>query len=631
MDAQSLKKFVENMRSQGMPDDEIERNLQIANHPQNTIDELLGKTPADMAAKEQRQDDAPIIDPNNRPQIIKARGGTLEAPSAPSDEGMVAATTAADEGAPSTKPKLEITPENPDLQPATIAAPAAPPQDVTSDEPEQLDGPDVAEETPAAPAPAPAPVGMPAPVSHGMPAPGQTAPEPTEAPAAASIYPDATRGNSAPPHPLPDHADPAAVPDDGTYPEYEANTFVLLKDSLISFVKHAPYMIAAIIFGIVLVFVLGLIFGLLGALLVGLVDENAVVGLGGISGGIGAIVIGIIIYAAVITLFLTLYRTIQLSIALDIAKGDKPDLGGAFNRLFTWFGRIFSVNFRLVIKLFFAGFVVGLVFLGIGWSLLSGNNYSGWDGLGLALLLFFAAYVVFIIMIIGIGLRNNFIQLLMLENGTNRPRDAAKDSIQLMKQPRRKYVDGLAWMFAVSALPAIFALVVAIASPTEYGSSSFESSTSVVEIISVILAYLISASFFAIYDIGLARQFWASRGLLRTAKPAPRFNWMTVIAIVATIAIYFGVGFTINSIEDQRYQDYLEQRELDRNNRDSNSGSNSLFESSSDDDFEFEFENDWDNNGIPDDQQCAADEFAFPAYVDFDTVTNEAIYEIECV
>jgi hypothetical protein len=241
----------------------------------------------------------------------------------------------------------------------------------------------------------------------------------------------------------------------------------------------------------------------------------------------------------------------------------------------------------------------------------------------LALILFFITYAVALITWVVIIIRNSFIHLLMLENGTNHPRDAAKDSIQLVKQPRRKHVDLLAWLFVTAAMAVILAFVVALISPSPYEPSS--TTTSATEIVNAILTYLAAASIFAIHDVGLAKQFWAARGMLRTANPGPKFSFSTVLAIVVSIGVFVAVGIGLDQIQTRQREEYYENFQ---NTRSPSVDDTFYTPSSSQPEFNYE---DWDNNGVLDDEQCPADSVAFPTFVEYNQTTGRSTYEIECL
>ena len=620
MDTNKLKQFVENMRAHGMPDDEIERNLQVAGHQQPLVDDLLGKSPAQEAIREHRQDDQPVIDPNNRPQIIKDRSAVLKQQLQPAETETVnpAAPPNPAPSAPAA-PKVVVTPQNSDVAPAAINSPSTsavnipttptptPEPSPIPDNPNSVDAVTAAAQ-PARPTPSNAELGMPAPAAP-----------PEEL--GDTIYPEASRGHIAHMNGpiLADHPNPADL--NVQFPEFISNPLVLLADSVKKLLRNAPFLLVAILLGAVL----GVAFLKLASYAVELILEQlSIVGASFLAeSGTGGIIVGLLIvvlvYDAIIAVYVSLYRTLQLSLTLDISRGDKPDLGGAFNRMFSWFGRIFFANMRLVLKLsvvfLFAAFVL--------WQMLvaafDGASYLA-SATPFYIVIYSALFAILLILI-----RNSFVHLLMLENGSNRPSDSAGDSVTMVSQPRQKYVELFAWLGVATIIYSVFNVALEFIFPyTTLGSSIFTlefyptDSTNWGREIATTLFFVIVVS---IHDLGVSRHFVTARGMLKSARQAGPINPLNFLVIILAIASVWGSTQIVSNIRQERWQTEY-----------NNSYNDDFIPSSSSGAQDTEFDpDDWDENGIPDDEQCGEDEFAFPSFVEFDENTEESIYEIECI
>ena len=636
MDEQGLRKFVENMRANSMPDEEIERNLQIAGHDQKLIDSLLDKTPEHVAGKEHRQDDTPIIDPNNRPQIIKDRSAILEKqiqPTAEESKSVLPASEATPAELPSVADKLKINPQTAGMAPASINSPTTqvPAQEVTSEPP----APEVPAE-PSIPEPQPTPAPEPAETNAnsfdavtaaatapglGMPQAAHQAPPPTPQP----IYPEPTRGHVAHMQPAPN---PLGGPNPQTdpFPEFISNPFSLFLYSIKKFATNAPFLIAAVLLGSALAIAFTKLVAFLAGQAVEIIGSSGagfLFGDGGWGSTIGLFIIVVFIYDVFLALYVTLYRTLQLSITLDIARGDRPDFAGAFNRMFTWFTRIFAANLRLIIKLSIVVIIAGLLLLWMIISAFSGSLTIS-SLLPLYVLLYGSLFMILLIMI-----RNSFVHLLMLENGTNRPSDSARDSLTMVKQPRQKYFELFAWLGIATILYSAFSILHELLFPGSFFNPGglfafdFESDFSSTNWGRDIVGVLFTIIVVSIHDLGISRHFATARGMLKTAQQAPPISPLNLIVIVLAIASAWGSARFINNIRSDRF--FREYEESSQSQQLESSGTTRpVYESRFDPD-------DWDNNGIPDDEQCSEDTYAVPDFVEYNEETDESIYVIECL
>ena len=360
MDQEGLKKFVSNMRSQGVEDEEIARNLEIAGHPTQTIDILLGRTPDTVTAK-QAADAAqapPSIDPNNRPQIIKDRSSVLKQEAAaqqpaavpveqPTDPSMAAPEPAPQQPMPTAQNKVVIAPTTPGMEAAHISSPT------TAAVPE----PEVAPQPEAAPTPTPAPIeqtpvqGMPQPVSAE-----NTTPSTPATPVTNSIYPESQtlRGHAPVAPTQAQNLAPNITVDDASHVVFNSNPLSMLGFATSRFIRYIPIMLALLVYSVILAFLTLRLTDWVGSSIIEwVVSQEWIAEIFSDSPiGAAAFLLSIItvIYVVIGSLFLTVWRSVPLSVALDIGRDDKPELGGAFNKVITWFGRLFSANLRLAIK-----------------------------------------------------------------------------------------------------------------------------------------------------------------------------------------------------------------------------------------------------------------------------------------
>lgn len=614
MTEETLKQFVENMRSSGMTDEAIEQDLQNANHPQATIDVVLGKAPDSVkAAEEIKNEEAQTIDPSNRPKIIKDRSDRIRKGSDDSDDdpgdGEAPAGAAANSSTRDPDTRVVVTPtgnlkpdeaepkatEDEEAEPAPTEE-ATPKEEIEDDNPNSIDA-----------------------VMSGVSSPPKPDNDDAE-PTTASIYPEVSKGvRSAEASSGKTTKGVDINLPDKNYPKFESNPLAVLAYSVSKFLKNAPVILVAIIIGIALGIVFTRLLTFVGEKVAEFLSETGAgfIGLGDGWGAFAAYLLIItFVYSVLIAVFLTLWRTVQLSIILDVVKGDDPDLEGALNRLFTWFGRIFSAMFRLIFKI---ALVFDVIYLSTYWYAFSRLESEGFGALryivwGLYVFLFAAAVI---------AIRNSFVHFLMLDKSSNRASEASSSSVQLVTQPRQKYFELFAWAGLIAlfyqALRLVFVMVfkedpTLTFAPFNVVGDLGQYNNLAVEIAGATIGTLIVA----LSDIGLGRYYISSKGLLRTARSAGGVNVMNFVVIIVAIVAIYGGNRTIDNIRADQIQSEYETFLQDNGGLDQ-SGDQSTFNF-----------DDLDNNGILDEKQCDAGSFPFPALESYNEQTGQATYSIQC-
>ncbi len=648
MNEDSLKQFVQNMRDRGEDDGSIAQNLEVAGHPAELISKLLAPEPAESASLEAAPEEqaVPVVDPNSRPAIIKGRSGIISQPTPPDatpgepaqEENPGAAPPSAEEPMlASAASRVTIAPTSQDIKPASInspsvaaaAAQSAPtpaetppvaPATIEPTSPQPTTAPQPPEPTPVTP-PTPAPPAAPVAIDNSteavtaatMPPQPQPAPEP----AAPSIYPEATHGTRGTPPgmPTPSTISPQqqAALEGASQVQFESNPLKMLGYVFSRFFMHIPAMLFLIVFGTIVTFGFIRLTTWTGVEVFKFILSQEWLGnlVGGslISSFAFILSVLIIIYSVIISAYLSIWRTVQFSIALDLARDDNPEIDSALKRLLTDSMQAFSVNFRLVFKLGASLFVALMLVVVI-------VDYDGLSGISWLHYAFYAWEFLAIILVT----RNSYIHLLVLDSTGSTARNASKESVELVHKPRQKYIELLAWSSLTIILIFVIRVIVLLA--VEHDTASTVAAADVLvtrslgpdQIIYELLGLALTLVFYILYDLGLARYFVATVHSIRTARPIGDIHFLNFVAIVLAGLSLWGGNVLVNNIR----RDQLERKYEARSGQYDESG------------YYQPDPNDYDDNGVPDDEQCGPDEYAYPVVVDYDSRDSRATYEIEC-
>ncbi len=663
MNDEALKQFVKNMRDKGVDDEEIAKNLSIAGHPQAVIDSLIsgGSSPAPEVATPTTPvpeaatppPAAPTATPAVAPQIIKGRTGALGTTAQPkvvNDEEDDTPTTPQTPQKPLTTNRKVIQPSAAAVAAAQASQPAPAPQAEAPAEPTF----DVADQPGTQPPPASPATDDPLanansfeavtaatpttqPVEGGdMPDPLEFVNSSTAVTAAAAtaqatqpqtstsgIYPDAQFGRGSLASQAPGMPASPGMPsiEDASPVHFNSNPLVMIAYAFINFVKNLPAMLVALIWGTVIIFaglhasswIAGKVMTFLGDQdwLAKLFGENFV--------GIFAFYFAILLllYTILFTLFLTLWRTVQLSLTLDIGREDKPEIGTAFSKL-AWFGRAYKTNARLVLKVLTSLYLLLMGY--ITYVDLSNTFFGGLQWLVYGLYVWAAVALVVIT-------RNAFIHLLILDSSSEFPRDASKDSRQLVHQPRQKYFELLAWWGFAIIFFYLIRLVLVLTLKYDIGETALTLDVALTQFVAEysiwweLVGIALTVIMTLIYDLGLSRYFVASQHTMRTARQIGNIHVLNfVLLVLAGLTIWGGnrliTEIRYNQIQDE-YDAYFEERDSSRTR-------------STENDRSYDYDpSDLDNNGIDDYEQCGDDALPNYEFVDLDDDGN-AIYNIEC-